>query len=99
MCSMSSKICKECGHSCHCRDVCNTCLMNGCDNCTDRCVERNECNTSFKIMNKQVNTSNPVQVNFGSSEPQPNVVNPNDSYPGNKFVCKIDPFMSKSSMS
>ena len=22
MCSMSSKICKECGHSCHCRDVC-----------------------------------------------------------------------------
>ena len=22
MCSMSSKICIECGHSCHCRDVC-----------------------------------------------------------------------------
>ena len=42
---MSSKICKECGHSCHCRDVCNTWMTKEnetrCD-CNDcRCEETN----------------------------------------------------------
>ena len=40
MCSMSSKICNNCGHSCHCRDVC---IVRTDDNETVSACDCNDC--------------------------------------------------------
>jgi hypothetical protein len=67
------------------KEVCNTCLMNGCDNCMDRCIPNSECTRAFTISDKSVqNTGTTFPVSF-------NEVDAGDGFPGHKYVCGISP--------
>ena len=71
------------------KDVCNTCLINGCDNCVDRCIDSNDCSNSTRTQVKTLNNPNETnQVNFGSD---PNFVGGSSTFAGNEFVCGIEP--------
>ena len=51
------------------KDVCNTCLMNGCDNCLDRCIDSSECNkvyTSGDVQVQATGTTAPVSLSSDS---------------------------------
>lgn len=74
------------------KDVCNTCLMNGCDNCLDRCIDSSECNkvyTSGDVQVQATGTTAPVSLSSDS------IVSPSgtgtDIFPGFNYVCSIEP--------
>lgn len=70
------------------KEVCNTCLINGCNNCVDRCIDSNDCSTSIRTLEKTLNNPNETnQVNFGSD---PNF-GASSTFAGNEYVCGIAP--------
>jgi hypothetical protein len=79
------------------KDVCNTCLMNGCDNCLDRCIDSSECNKVYTSADTTIRANDAtVQVSISSdnltnSETEPDG---NDGFPGFKYVCSIEPDQS-----
>ena len=70
------------------KEVCNTCLINGCNNCIDRCIDSNDCSNSKRTVEKILNNPNKTnQVSFGSD---PNF-RTSSTFAGNEYVCGIEP--------
>ena len=78
------------------KEVCNECLMNGCPNCVDRCVDKaNECSNIFSTNNKSLmETSSGVTQPVSFTNDEPTNPNLNKSFPGFEYVCDISPDQS-----
>ena len=74
------------------KEVCNTCIMDGCSNCFSRCIDPSECTSSLKTdiqtltPNSQSTIDYENNANFGGN-PQ--------NYPEKyKYVCDVDSVVS-----
>tara|TARA_B100001057_G_C22765622_1_gene917532 strand:- start:231 stop:1472 length:1242 start_codon:yes stop_codon:yes gene_type:complete len=71
--------------------VCNECLLNGCDNCLDRCVPQQECLRKYKVEGNDFESNQTKQVSFIEDNVVP--VEGGEAFPndGLKFVCGVSP--------